>query len=163
MEQLERFAPYVRTALRRVWHEKDTRQRDWYLCRLRDEHHRMIVRAENLDLLSLTDIDAINRLRQLDRTSRARKDDPSQRMYFFERMAGADLYEGVPRVCPFEAAVYWLQNNQRLMVYCEGPECAAPYFLRAEKGQTYCSTECANIARRAAKLKWWNENRKRKE
>jgi len=50
-------------------------------------------------------------------------------MYFFERIAGADLYEGVPRVCPFEAAVYWLQENQRLMVYCEGPDCAAPYFF----------------------------------
>ncbi|MBB5059090.1 hypothetical protein HDF16_003813 [Granulicella aggregans] len=161
-EHLERFAPYLRTALRRIWHEADARQRDWYLYRLRDKHHHMIVRAENPYLLSITATDTVKRLREFERTSCSRGDDPSQRERFFESMAGADLFEDVPRVSPFEAAVYWLQANQKLMVFCEGPECAAPYFFRAEKGQTYCSNECANVARKAAKLKWWNENRKAK-
>jgi hypothetical protein len=161
-EQLERFVPKLATALRRIWHEKDPRQRDWYFFRLRDEYHRMIVRAEHPYLIDLTDPDAAERLGQLERESQARGDvDASQRAYFFERFAaGTDVLEDVPRVCPFEAAVYWLQVNQKLMVYCQGPVCPTPYFFRTEKGQKYCSPECANPARREAKLKWWNENRK---
>jgi hypothetical protein len=160
-EQLERFAPNVRTALRRIWDERDTRQRDWYFYRIRDEYNRMILRAENPDLLDLTEANAVQGLLELERESRARSDDPSQRVRFLEtRAAGADILDDVPRICPFEAAVYWLQVNQKLMVYCEGPTCAAPYFFREEKGQKYCSPECADPARREAKLRWWNENKK---
>jgi hypothetical protein len=36
----------------------------------------------------------------------------------------------VPRISPFEAAVYWLQINQKLMAYCEGPVCPASYFFQ---------------------------------
>lgn len=162
-DQLERFAPKVRTALRRIWHEKDARQRDWYFYRIRDEYHRMVVRAENPHLIDIADPSAANRLFALDRESQARRDDPAQRSRFFEDCAaGTELLEDVPRICPFEAAVYWLQVNQKLMVYCAGPMCAAPYFFRSEKGQRYCSPECADPARKEAKLKWWNENRKTK-
>ena len=161
-EQLERFAPKVSAALRRIWHEKDPRQRDWYFYRLRDEYHRMIVRAESPYLIDVTDPNAAKSLRHLERMSRARGDvDSSQRARFFEVWGeGADQLDEAPRVCPFEAAVYWLQVNQKLMVYCEGPVCPTPYFFRTEKGQKYCSPECADPARREAKLKWWNENRK---
>ena len=51
-EQLEQFAPKLRTALRKAWYERDPRQRDWYFYRLRDEYHRMIVRAENPHLIT---------------------------------------------------------------------------------------------------------------
>jgi hypothetical protein len=156
LAKLERFAPTVRTSLHRIWLEKDARQRDWYFYRLRDECHQMIVRAENPDLLDLTDRNVVKRLNDLERTSESRRDDLNQREQFFQRMAGTHLFEEVPKICPFEAAVYWLQSNQKLMLYCEGPQCAAPYFIRNEKGQKYCSPECADPARRAAKLKWWN-------
>jgi hypothetical protein len=160
-EQLERFAPKARTALRRIWYERDPRQRDWYFYRLRDEYHRMIVRVENPYLIDLAEANALDRLLQLEHTSQARGDDPSQRARFLETWAaGTDLLEDVPRLCPFEAAAYWLQVNQKLMVYCGGPVCPAPYFFRTEKGQKYCSPECADPARREAKLKWWNDNRK---
>ncbi len=71
-EQLERFAPKVSAALRRIWHEKDPRQRDWYFYRLRDEYHRMIVRAESPYLIDVTDPNAAKSLRHLERMSRAR-------------------------------------------------------------------------------------------
>lgn len=161
-DQVEKFALKLRTVLRTIWYEKDPRQRDWFFYRLRDDYHRMIVHAEHPYLVDLTDPKAVERLIQLEHESRARGvADASQRAYFFERFAvGTDLLEDVPRPEAFEAAAYWLQVNQPLMVYCEGPTCPAPYFFRTEKGQRYCSPECAHPARRAAKLKWWNDNRK---
>jgi hypothetical protein len=68
----------------------------------------------------------------------------------------------VPRISPFEAAIYWLQINHTLMLRCANPLCNTPYFFRPEKSkrQDYCSPECADPARKQAKLKWWNENRK---
>ena len=154
-EQLELFAPIVRAALRRIWVEQDPRRRDWYLYRLRDDYHRMIVRAEDLDIVTVTEG---QRMEQLEQTSRARGDNPEQKARFFREWMGADLVEDVPRICPFEAALYWLQNNQRLMLRCRGSMCAAPYFFRTEKGQRFCSPECADPARREAKLRWWNES-----
>jgi hypothetical protein len=157
-ERLELFVPKMQTALYRIWVEQDARQRDWYFYRLRDAYHHMIVRAENPYLFDITDKQGIKSLLQLERTSRARGDDPGQRARFLETWIGADLFEDVPRICPFEAAMYWLQVNQRLMLRCGGPMCAAPYFFRTEKGQKYCSPECADPARKEAKLRWWNES-----
>ena len=156
--QLEDFAPRVRTSLRRIWHEKDARQRDWHLYMLRAAYHRMIVRLENPHFLDITSANAPGSYEKLQKASIARRDDPAQRARFFEMATGADVLDEVPRVCPFEAAVYWLQVNQKLMLYCDGPVCPAPYSLRAEKGQKYCSPECADPARREAKLRWWNES-----
>jgi hypothetical protein len=157
-EQLETLVPKVQEALWRIWVEQDARQRDWYFYRLRDEYHQMIVRAENPGLFDITDKNAVKRLEQLEQTSRARRDNPAQRIRFLRTCMGADEFEQVPRVCPFEAALYWLQSNQRLMLRCGGPMCAAPYFFRTEKGQKFCSPECADPARREAKLRWWNES-----
>lgn len=159
-KHLDKFALKVGVSLRRIWYEKDARQRDWYFYRLRDDYHRLIVKYENPHLIGLTDPDAAERLLKLEQKSQARGDvDASQRAHFFETWAaGAHLLEEVPRICPFEAAVYWLQVNQKLMVYCEGPVCPAPYFFRLQKGQKYCSPECADPARKAAKLRWWNDS-----
>jgi hypothetical protein len=162
-ERLETFAIKLRTALRRIWYEKDARLRDWYFYRLRDEYHRMIVRAENPDLIDPTDSDAVRRLIEIENISKSRGDDASQRRRLFERVVGLEsIEEDAPKLCPFEAAAYWLQVNQKLMVHCEGPTCPAPFFFRSEKGQKFCSPECANHSRRQSKLAWWNENRKGK-
>jgi|GEM_PF-7128989 len=163
-EHLKQFVPKVRGALRRIWTEQDARQRDWFFYRLRDAYHRMVLRAENPSLLDVTDGQAVKRLEW---TSRARGDSPQQKVRLFETWMGEDLLEDVPRICPLEAALYWLQNNQMLMIRCGGPMCSAPYFFRTEKGQKFCSPECADPARREAKLRWWNESpnspRNRKE
>lgn len=137
-EHLEVFAPIVRTTLCRLWKEPDARQRDWYCYRLRDAHRQMIRHLEGWEEKPIwgEELETVNRL-----TDYALQD--------------------VPRACPFEAAMFWLQLNCGLMLYCDGLLCGAPYFFRTEKRQRYCSPECADPARRQAKLKWWNENRKK--
>lgn len=155
-EQLRLFVPKLRVALCRIWTEQDARQRDWYFYRLRSTYQQMIARVENPGLADITDE---QRMEELHETSRARGDNPEQKARFFETWTGADLLERVPRLCPLEAALYWLQTNQRKMLRCSGPMCAAPYFFRMEKGQKYCSPECADPARRESKLRWWNESR----
>ncbi len=154
-DKLKLFVPKLRAALRRIWTEQDARHRDWYFYRLRDAYQRMIVQAENPYLLDLTDG---QRMKQLEKTSRARGDNPEQKARFFETWTGTDLLEEAPGICALEATVYWLQVNQRLMLRCGGAVCAAPYFFRTEKGQRFCSPECADPARREAKLRWWNES-----
>lgn len=136
--QLEIFAPIVRTTLRRLWTEADPRQREWYLYRLRDAHRQMIRHLEGwYENAAWGGMKAVQNLMSY-------------------------ALQDVPEISPFEAAMYWLQINHTLMLYCGNPLCPAPYFLRAEKvkKQKYCSPECANPARRAAKLRWWNKARK---
>jgi hypothetical protein len=133
-EQLELFAPIVRTTLCRVWGERDARQRDWYCYRLRDAHRQMVRRLEGWKK---------NAIWGGSKTA--------------IRLTDYSLQD-VPGICPFEAAIYWLQLNHTLMLYCGGPSCEAPYFFRTERRQKFCSPECADPARREAKLKWWNES-----
>jgi hypothetical protein len=154
-EQLELLAPQLRSTLCRIWMEQDARQRDWYFYCLRDAYNRTLVLAENPGLLNPTDATA---MKKFERISRARQDDAAQKARFLRELTGSDLFECVPRLSPLEAALYWLQCNQTLMVRCGGPVCAAPYFLRTTKGQKFCSPECADPARRQAKLRWWRES-----
>jgi hypothetical protein len=140
-EELELFAPVVRTTLCRLWKERDARQRDWYCYRLRDAHRQMVRHLEGWHE---------NPIWGGVKTP--------------EKLLDYALQE-VPRISPFEAAIYWLQLNPGLMLHCGNPLCEAPYFFRAEnaKKQTYCSPECADPARREAKLKWWKANRSAKK
>lgn len=137
-EQLELFAPVVRTTLCRLWVERDARQRDWYCYRLRDAHRQMVRNLEGWRESTLWgDVKTPERLLDY-------------------------ALQDVPPVSPFEAAIYWLQLNFPLMLHCGNPLCEAPYFFRPVKSkrQTYCSPECGDPARREARLKWWNANRK---
>lgn len=138
-EHLESFAVIVRTTLRRLWTEQDTRQRDWYCYRLRDVHRQMIRHLEGWH----------------ENTEWGSKNTPQRQLDY--------VLQQVPEVSSFEAAIYWLQINYTLMLHCANPLCEAPYFFKADnaKRQVHCSPECADLARRAAKLKWWNANRKK--
>jgi hypothetical protein len=135
-EQLALFAPIVRTTLRRLWTEPDSRQRDWYFYRLRDAHRQMVRHLEGW---------------QEDATWGGPRT--------VQRLMDYALQE-VPTISAFEAAMYWLQLNHTLMLHCGNPMCDTPYFLRPEKTkrQKYCSPECADPARREAKLRWWNRS-----
>lgn len=137
-EELELFAPVVRTTLCRLWTEQDPRQRDWYLYRLRDAHRQMVRHLEGWDERAIwCGAETVQRLLDY-------------------------ALQEVPRITPFEAAIYWLQRDHALMLRCANPLCVTPYFFRPEKAkrQKHCSPECAGPARKQAKLKWWNENRK---
>jgi hypothetical protein len=133
-EHLEVFAPVIRTTLCRLWGETNTRQRNWYCYRLRDAHRQMVRHLEGWES------DAV--------WGRA---DTLRRLMDY-------AMQDVPDVSPFEAAILWAQSNQTLRLRCAAPMCAAPYFFRSEKGQKFCSPECADTARREAKLRWWNKS-----
>jgi hypothetical protein len=60
---------------------------------------------------------------------------------------------------PLEAVFHYLWRNAKHALRCANPECPAPYFFATKKSQKYCSPECAQPARRASKLRWWNDNR----
>jgi len=48
------------------------------------------------------------------------------------------------------------------LCYCENPKCSVPWFIGRRRDQQYCSNDCAWPAKKAAKRKWWDENRGRK-
>jgi hypothetical protein len=60
---------------------------------------------------------------------------------------------------PLEAVFHYLWQHMEHALHCANPECPAPYFFATKKNQKYCSPECAEPARRASKLRWWNDNR----
>ena len=45
------------------------------------------------------------------------------------------------------------------MAFCRNPACSMPFFLTARKEQKYCSPNCSSPSKKAAKLRWWHENR----
>jgi hypothetical protein len=133
-DDLKILAPVLRTTLCRMWSEPDSRQRDWYCYRLRDTHRQMVRNLEGWDV----------------------------EVYWgsaktVQRLVDYALQE-VPRNSPFEAAIYWAQNNQKLMLRCVNTMCAAPYFFRSEKGQKFCSQDCADSGRKKSKSRWWKES-----
>lgn len=46
--------------------------------------------------------------------------------------------------------------------FCRNPSCPAPYILASRRDQLYCSNDCAGPAKKAAKLRWWHDNRGKK-
>jgi|SRR5579859_376326 len=64
---------------------------------------------------------------------------------------------------PLEALVYYFRRNSEGAKHCANPDCQVmPYFFLKKKGQKFCSETCSIPAQRAAKLRWWNENRRSK-
>ncbi len=63
-----------------------------------------------------------------------------------------------PSFLPGRLAFGCVEYGDRL-AYCWNPECAARFFIGDRKGRKYCSPACAEPAKRAAKRKWWQENR----
>ena len=136
-EDLATLAPVVRTTLRRMWSEADTRQRDWYCFRLRDVYSLMVRHLEGWQPDVRWDLRK-GRVAQL--TDYAVQD--------------------APALSFFEESIVWAQGLSKRMLTCANPDCSLPYFFRTDKGkgQKY-RPECANAARRASKLKWWRANR----
>jgi hypothetical protein len=44
-----------------------------------------------------------------------------------------------------------------------GYGCKSPFYFASDLRERYCSQMCANEAKKRAKLRWWNENRKGEE
>jgi len=117
--------------LRDIWDTPDARRRDWLTFEVRAFYERCWTQAR----------DPIrHRVRGL--------------------FADVGVFGCVPKITPFEAAMFHLQTRlTHRMLHCPNPECAAPYFFRAKKGQKFCSPECADPSRREQKRRWHRENR----
>lgn len=66
-----------------------------------------------------------------------------------------------PFSLPTVLAVGCLYHSRYLRI-CPNSECRDRYFIAVRKDQKYCSPECAEPAKLAAKRKWWNANRSTK-
>jgi hypothetical protein len=66
-----------------------------------------------------------------------------------------------PTSLPTVLAIAALHHSPYLRI-CRNGDCSARYFIAARKDQKYCSPECAEPAKLAAKRKWWTANRSTK-
>jgi|ERR1019366_2234059 hypothetical protein len=66
----------------------------------------------------------------------------------------------VPPPFCFEQAMDYLLRNGGLAKVCKNESCPAPYYFAIRRSQKFCSDVCAGPAKRAAKLRWWNKNRR---
>jgi len=71
--------------------------------------------------------------------------------------AGEKAIKANPRCLP--AVLAWSCINAERLGFCRNEKCGAPFFLARRSDQLFCSNECAWPAKKAAKLKWWHENR----
>jgi hypothetical protein len=135
-------AVVLRDFLRQAWRTNDLRHRDWYLFKFRDFYHQTArrVRQVRMDRRpgEMPVIIPATRAEALEATGR--RNDP-------------------PPISPIEAAAFYLQQEGKRARCCANAECPAPYFIANKKGQRYCSGECSRPAQRAAKRRWWNNNR----
>jgi hypothetical protein len=49
-------------------------------------------------------------------------------------------------------------DHLHLLRYCANPDCKEPYFVASRASQTFCGSQCARPAQKAAKLRWWREH-----
>jgi len=134
----------VRTGLCRAWLAPDAHHRDWHIFQLRYAYERTRARIEEPDpslvpeSINTPELEARRSLRSMI----------------------AEFLQDAPQASPFEAAIFYLQTRLAdRMLRCANPGCVKPYFFRMKKGQKYCSTVCADPARRESKRAWWNQNR----
>jgi hypothetical protein len=64
----------------------------------------------------------------------------------------------LPPLGPLEMALDYLLTNADRTRFCLNPDCPAPYFFAKRRNQKYCSEDCAQRAKREAKLRWWKEH-----
>lgn len=132
--ELKLFAPILRTTLNRLWVEKDARQREWYMYRLRDAHRQMVRHLEGWG----------------ENATWGGRSTPTRLTDY--------AFQEVPRASFFEVALCWLQAYQNHFRFCPNPECVAPYFLRVGRRHVYCTPACANPARKESKRRWWHKS-----
>lgn len=56
----------------------------------------------------------------------------------------------------FQSALFKLLQSSQLAKKCANPDCLTPYFIAPRSTRQFCSDVCAQPAKSAAKLRWWN-------
>jgi hypothetical protein len=127
---------FAQKYLRLAWDAPDRRQRDWHIFEARSHYHFMTAK------------------------------EPIHREHF-ERTGSLDNFSPAedaalsrpPLQTPFERAMCHFHEIGDRARHCPNPECPAPYFFAAKKGQKYCSSKCSAPAQREQKRDWWRQNR----
>jgi hypothetical protein len=139
----------LRDFLRKAWDATSARQRDWYVFKFRDYSQKMTDRiranAAALPYQKLPPVPLILATTFPEAALLTSQSEPSELSAL--------------EVIGFDFLAKLLARAKR----CDNPGCRVePYFFLKKKGQKYCSETCSIPAQRAAKLRWWNENRKSK-
>lgn len=131
----------MRHFLRVAWQATDGRHRDWYLFEMRRTYRDFLIAAED-------------RPRKITKYP-AHGDIPELTIEEID-----SRLEEPPPALSLEAILYYFQTRIRDRAkYCGNPDCPAPYFIAKKRWQKYCSEECAGLANREAKRRWWHENK----
>jgi hypothetical protein len=126
--------------LRLAWDAPDLRAREWFIFEARREYHYQTLVNPQVNA-------------RIQSSVLAGKD---WQIHTAEEMA---LIRQAPPLGPFERALYHFQRIADRARRCGNPECPAPFFFAAKKGQKYCSSKCSAPSQREQKRRWWQENR----
>jgi hypothetical protein len=127
----------VQNFLRLAWDAPDLRSREWYIFKARMEWHQLTTFAPLWEKRILQGGTPVNQLTDQE----------------------FSLYIHPPPLTPFERVMWHFHRIAEKARHCAHPECPAPYFFAAKKGQKYCSLECSAPSQRDQKRRWWQENR----
>jgi hypothetical protein len=137
----------LRDLLRKAWDARNDGDREWYTFVFRYLAHQMARRLQE------TVSPDAERPRPLPFIIPTTLDEAAQ---------FAKSLTEPPAKDPLDQVGSHFQNLSKRAKHCINPDCVAPYFLSEKKGQKYCSDACCVPALRAAKLRWWDTNRKGK-
>jgi len=163
MEALQNFCPryidvlddsvsigilVLRDFLRKAWDATNDRQRDWYIYRFRDFAQRMTERVKLV---------------------RSAQDVPAPPLPLAlpasPREAAEFTAQSEPsKLSPLEMIGFdFLPTLIRRAKRCANPDCQVmPYYFAEKNSRKFCSETCSIPTQRAAKLRWWDENRRTK-
>ena len=143
----------IRWYLQQFWKSTDPYERDWYIQRIRDYHHRHLILPETKGYREAL--------------GTAPTADEARGAHFVLDLAIEQALDKPPRKTPFSESLYFLQQLKDKARFCQNEACTAPYFI-GKKNQPYHQPSCADGARRQYKSAWWanhpeaNERRRQK-
>ena len=124
----------------------------WWTPKNNDLRVEELAHPKGLDIAVLR-----HKLRVIWRTANSRQLDSAERkvgylrteMQRYKQDSGHTQFEAW-RIRQFRACT-WLSKNFGKLKVCKYPGCCSPFFVREEKNQQYCSTDCGSEAQR---LQW---------
>jgi hypothetical protein len=63
-----------------------------------------------------------------------------------------------PLDTPISQALHYLHRNFDKLRRCGNADCKTPYFIADRGKQSYCSVECAGVAQKEYKRRWWKNS-----
>jgi hypothetical protein len=130
----------VQNFLKLAWDAPDLRAREWYIFKARDEWNQDTTWLPAWEKRILQGV--------------------APDKFTAEEFA---LTVQPPPLTPFERVMWHFHRIAEKARHCANPECPAPYFFAAKKGQKYCTSKCSAPSQRDQKRRWWRENRAKGE